>query len=299
MPVTAIILTKNEEKHLQRCLDSLASFVENIVIVDCFSSDATTQIAYSNGARVLQNEWINHATQFNWALKQLNSADWILRIDADEVVTPLLAEQIRSELPLLDNAVHGVYINRRMTFLGCPIRYGGVFPIQVLRLFRHGFGECENRWMDEHIRVSGKTAAISGEIVDDNLNSLTWWTDKHNKYSSLEAIEILNLEYRFMTNGGLQMMQVGGEAGIKRWIKENLYARFPLGFRALAYFLYRYVVRLGFLDGKSGTAFHVLQGFWYRYLVDAKVIEVKKYIDKSGSDIEDAIEHILDIKLDV
>ncbi|MCW4153905.1 glycosyltransferase family 2 protein [Halomonas sp. 18H] len=297
MSVTAIILTLNEEMHLSRCLASLDGVADEVIVVDCFSSDATIEIALDHGARVLQHEWVNHATQFNWALSQLQEVDWVLRIDADEVVTPPLAEQIRQSLPSLSNDVKGVYVNRRMNFLGQPIHYGGVFPIQVLRLFRHGYGECENRWMDEHIRVTGKTVSLTGEIIDDNLNPLTWWTAKHNKYASLEAVEMLNLEYGFMYTASQDESRVEGQAGIKRWLKERVYARLPGGFRALAYFLYRYVVRLGFLDGQTGTAFHVLQGFWYRYLVDAKVTEVKRYYNQHDAPISQAIERVLGIQV--
>lgn len=297
MSVTAIILTLDEEKHLPRCLSSLEGVVDEVVIVDCFSSDETLKIAYDYGARVLQHEWINHATQFNWALKQLQGVDWVLRIDADEVVTPRLSEQIRQTLPHLDSDVKGVYISRRMAFLGRPIRHGGVFPIKVLRLFRHGYGECENRWMDEHIKVVGKTISIKGELIDDNLNSLTWWTDKHNKYASLEAVEMLNLEYGFMFHDSVASLRGGNQAGMKRWVKERIYARLPGGLRALAYFSYRYLIRLGFLDGQPGTAFHVLQGFWYRYLVDAKVAEVKRYMRVNEVDVTEAISRVLNVQV--
>lgn len=297
MKITAVILTYNEEKHLPRCLASLEGITDNIIVVDCFSSDSTCDIAIAYGAKVLQNEWINYATQFNWALEQIESTEWVLRIDSDEFITQSLAEQIQRELPILGNDVKGVYVNRRMTFLGRPIRYGGVFPIQVLRLFRYGHGECENRWMDEHLKVEGKTALLTGEIIDDNLNSLTWWTEKHNKYASREAVDLLNLEYGFIPHDSVAELSSGNQAGIKRWLKERVYFRLPLGFRALVYFLYRYVLRLGFLDGQAGTAFHVLQGFWYRYLVDAKVAEVKRYLNQHEVSVAQAIEHVLGIRV--
>ena len=87
----------------------------------------------------------------------------------------------------------------------------------------------------------------------------------------------------------------GQQAGVKRWIKEKVYARLPGGMRALGYFVYRYIVRLGFLDGKEGTAFHVLQGFWYRYLVDMKLHEVKSHMRRDGVDVVTAIRDVLGI----
>lgn len=298
MTLTAIILTYNEEKHLPRCLDSVQQIADQVLVVDCYSSDGTVEIAGARGAKLVQHEWTNHATQFNWALDQLpDGTDWVMRIDADEYLTPELIAEIRDRLPSISDDVDGVYVNRRMTFGGRLIRHGGVFPIQVLRLFRHGRGRCENRWMDEHIIVPGKTVNFSGELIDDNLNSLTWWTEKHNRYASREAVDLLNLEYGFMEMESVGDQKGRSQAGTKRWIKEHLYRRLPLGFRAFAYFFYRYFVRLGFLDGQAGTAFHFLQGFWYRYLVDAKVAEVKRYMEAEGVGIEQAIRKVLGVEI--
>lgn len=298
MKVVAVILTFNEEKHLSRCLSSISGVVDDIYVVDCYSNDKTIDIARSYNAHVLTNTWVNHAHQFNWALSQLNNIDWVLRLDADEVITEDLKSQILYELPLLDADVNGVYLNRRINFLGSKIKHGGVFPTQVLRLFRFGYGMCEHRWMDEHIQVEGKITAFTGNIIDDNLNSLTWWIEKHNKYSSLEAIEMLNLEYGFMSSDSEIETCVRGKAGIKRWLKNKVYARLPGGCRAFIYFLYRYFLRLGFLDGPNGTAFHILQGFWYRYLVDVKISEVKSYSKKYNIPMPRSIENILGINVE-
>lgn len=298
MKLVAVVLTLNEAQHLPRCLASLAGVADAALVADCFSTDDTVRIAQAHGARVVQHPFINQATQFNWALTQLDAdADWVLRIDADEVLTPALAAEIRERLPGLDPDIDGVYCGRRMTFQGQRIRFGGLFPIRVLRLFRAGRGQCENRWMDEHIKVAGPTVDFRHELIDDNLNSLTWWTTKHNNYASREAVDLLNLEYGFMPRDSVASLRGGSQAGVKRWIKENVYARLPGGFRALVYFLYRYVIRLGFLDGQAGFAFHFLQGFWYRYLVDAKVAEVKRHIQATGCDAATAIEQVLGIKV--
>ena len=297
MTITAIILTFNEERHLARCIASLLGVADRIVVVDSHSTDATQQIAQNAGASILQHDFVNHAQQFNWALTQLPSdTDWVLRIDADEVLTPALADEIRAQLPKLDAGTDGVYVGRRMSFQGRLIRHGGVFPVRVLRRFRFGKGECENRWMDEHIRVSGNMAEFAGEIIDDNLNSLSWWTEKHNRYASREAVDLLNLEYGFMPHDSVASL--GGNAtGIKRWLKEVVYARLPGGLRAFAYFFYRYFLRFGFLDGKAGASFHFLQGFWYRYLVDAKLAEVKRHMQNTGTDVRTAIADVLGIRV--
>lgn len=298
MKLTAIILTLNEAKHLTRCLESVKSIGASALVVDSYSTDDTVRIAESHGARVIQHPFVNHATQFNWALTQLETTvEWVLRLDADECLTPMLAMELRDQLPLLGQQVHGVYCGRRMTFQGKLIRFGGIFPVRVLRLLRNGLGACENRWMDEHIKVVGATENFKGEILDDNLNSLSWWITKHNGYASREAIDLLNLQYQFMPHDSVASLRTASQAGVKRWIKERIYARLPGGFRALVYFFYRYVLRFGFLDGSAGTAFHVLQGFWYRYLVDAKVAEVKRYLTTNRCEPAEAIERVLGIKL--
>jgi glycosyltransferase involved in cell wall biosynthesis len=296
--IVAVILAFNEEMHLGRCIDSVKAIGADALVVDCFSKDATLDIARARGAKIVQRKWINYATQFNWALTQVDlDTDWILRIDADEYLTPELVSQIRTTLPKLGSGIEGVYFGRRMSFQGRLIRHGGVFPIKVLRLFRFGKGQCENRWMDEHIKVAGPTVNLKGELIDDNLNSLTWWTDKHNKYACREVVDLLNLKYHFMPHDTVASLRNSSQAGVKRWLKEEVYARLPRGFRAFAYFLYRYIVRLGFLDGQSGTAFHFLQGFWYRYLVDAKVVEVERYMAVHGVGVVDAIDKVLDIRI--
>ncbi|NKI36440.1 glycosyltransferase family 2 protein [Wenzhouxiangella sp. XN79A] len=296
MKLTAVILTLNESRHLRRCLEGLHGVVDGVLVADSFSTDETLAIAEAHGARVVKQPWVNYATQFNWALTQLDpDTDWVLRIDADEVLTPELAAEIRERLPTLGPEIDGVYVGRRMTFQGRMIRHGGLFPVRVLRLFRPGRGACENRWMDEHIKVAGATANFRGELIDDNLNSLTWWTEKHNKYASREAVDLLNLRYGFMPHDSVANIRDGSQAGIKRWLKERIYARLPGGFRAFAYFFYRYFLRFGFLDGRAGLAFHFLQGFWYRYLVDAKVAEVGRYMKTNDVSVEKAILDVLQI----
>lgn len=294
--LTVVILTRDEECHIARCLESVSRFVGHVLIVDSGSTDRTVDIARSMGAEVRENPWINYATQMNWGIERVPAGTkWIMRLDADEVVTPDLASEIAERLPGLSDDVDGIYVARRMTFLRRSIRWGGVFPVRVLRIFRAGRGRCENRWMDEHILVNGPTADFDGEIVDDSVKSLTWWTQKHNAYASREVVDLLNLEHGFMPHETMADLRGGKQAGVKRWLKETVYSRLPGGLRAFVYFTYRYVARLGFLDGREGAAFHVLQGFWYRYLIDAKLHEVRLHMRRTGADAPTAIRDVLGI----
>ena len=299
MRITAVVLVFNEELHIARCLSSIREIASDIVIIDCFSTDRTVEIAQSFGAKIFQHKWVGHSAQFNWALLQLDSStEWVLRIDADEILSQELIHEINHRMPTLDKSINGVYFGRRMKFQGRLIKHGGLFPIRILRLFRFGFGKCEKRCMDEHIIVSGGTFELEGEIIDDNLHSLNWWITKHNKYSNLEVVDLLNLEFKFMELESLATFSNKGP-GFKRWLKESIYVHAPLGYRAFAYFIYRYIFRFGFLDGTWGSAFHLLQGFWYRYLVDLKVLEVKHFMRTNNVGIEQAIFSVLNIDVSI
>lgn len=298
MKIVAIVLTRNETKHIRRCIESVREVASEILVVDSFSTDDTVSLARELGARVLEHPFKNYATQFNWALDQVGpDADWVIRIDADEYFTREPGIGLRSVLAGLSRDIAGVYINRWMVFQGRQIRWGGMYPIEVLRIWRHGSGRCENRWMDEHIIVEGATIRLSADIVDDNQNPLSWWTDKHNGYSSREAVDLLNLKYRFMPSETIASLQIANQAGFKRWLKESIYTRLPTGWRALGYFLYRYLIRAGFLDGRPGLIFHVLQGFWYRFLVDAKMHEVERYMAEHQTDVTRAVEAVLGVRV--
>ena len=300
MNITAIILTFNEEIHLARCIESLLPLTSEIVVVDSLSTDRTIETARKYGARVLERAWENnHSTQFNWALTQLEprQTEWVLRIDADEVLTPALVSQIQQALPKLDTEIVGVHFYRKMCFQGKLIEHGGVGRNKVSRLFRYGHGKSESRWMDEHIKIDGKCIDLSGHMVDDNLNSVSWWIAKHNNYASREAVDLLNLKYQFTVIDSLSDLGARSSISKKRWIKENLYARLPLGMRSFSYFFYRYFFLAGFLDGSLGTQFHFLQAFWYRYLVDIKFAEVERYMKVHAVQPKTAIDHVLGIKL--
>lgn len=299
MNLTVLVLTFNEELHLARCLQSILPLTNDIVVVDCFSQDRTIAIANQYGARVLERAWENnHSTQVNWALTQLpGDTEWVMRIDADEYLTPDLIAQIKEVLPTLASNVDGVTCIRKMVFQGKLIEYGGVGANRVMRLFRYGKGQSEARWMDEHIKINGKSVDLTGALIDDNLRSLSWWVEKHNNYSSREAVDLLNLKYKFSGTNSVASLKSSTSIGTKRWVKENIYAKLPGGLRAWAYYIWRYIFMFGFLDGAQGARFHFLQALWYRSLVDAKVAEVERYISNHKVDPTVAIQRVLGISL--
>ena len=283
--IAAIILTKNEEKHIARCIGSLKDVCDEILVIDSFSTDKTCEIAERLGARLYQHPFENQAKQFNWAIKHCPiAATWIWRVDADEYIEDALAHKVLEQISSVPPTVNGIYVNKKIVFMGRPLLHGGWYPAPQIKIIRNGFGASEDKWMDEHLVVfSGETIAIDGDQTDENLNDLTWWTDKHNVYASREAVNMLMMEYGL--DGKAQEVVPkfwGTEEQRKRWLKLK-YIKFPLFVRPFINFFIRYVLKGGFLDGKEGFIWHILQGFWYRMLVDAKIFELKKSL---GNDKE-------------
>ncbi len=270
-PVSVVVLTYNEEIHIGRLLKNISDWADEIFIADSFSTDKTLEIARSYGVKIVQHKFENQASQFNWALDNLEiKNDWILRLDADEYLIEDLKKEIGTILPKTLEGVGGFYIKRRVYFMGRWIRHGAYYPVWFLRLFRKGGARSEQRAMDEHIvLLEGKAEKLKNDFVDENLKGLRDWVDKHNNYASREAEEALKFKsHKSETD-------LGGQAGRKRWLKNNFYYRLPLFLRACLYFCYRYFIRLGFLDSQEGMIFHFLHAFWYRFLVDAKIYEAR------------------------
>ena len=283
--IAAIILTKNEEMHIARCIGSLKDVCDEIFVIDSFSTDKTCEIAEKLGARLYQHPFENQAKQFNWAIKHCPiDATWIWRVDADEYIESKLAHKVLEQINNIPSTVNGIYVNKKIVFMGRPLLHGGWYPAQQIKIIRNGFGASENKWMDEHLIIfSGETIAIDGDQTDENLNDLTWWTNKHNVYASREAINMLMIEYRLDEQNREVLPKFWGtDAERKRWLKLK-YIKAPLFIRPFANFFLRYILKGGFLDGKEGFIWHILQGFWYRILVDAKIFELKK---RYGNDRE-------------
>lgn len=281
--LAAVILTKNESKHIVRCLESLKGIIDDVVVVDCYSTDDTKVLAESMGARVIEHPWKNYATQLNYGIHECGiTADWIWRIDADEYLEGGLGESVKEYIQTASEDVNGIYVRKRIDFMGHPLMHGGWYPSYHLKVWRRGHGECENRWMDEHIKLlDGNSVTIeTGNQVDANLNDLSWWTEKHNGYATREMADMLMMEFGLdATSDEVIPKFFGTEEQRKRWLKMK-YIHFPLFIRPFINFFLRYILKFGFLDGKEGFLWHILQGFWYRMLVDAKIYEKKKELGR-------------------
>ena len=273
-PVAAVVLTLNEERNLPGCLASLAGWVREIFVVDSGSTDGTLAIAREAGATVFQHPFEHYGAQRNWAIDNLPiAAPWTLHVDADERITPELCESITAALARGSASlgqIDGFLVSRRTMFMGRWIQHGGHYPAWHLRLVRTGAARCEDRLYDQHFYVAGAVQKLQGDLIDTLTPNLATFTARHLRWAALEAAEqeapadaVGRIRGKLATDNAIER---------RRWLRD-WYARLPLFVRPTAYFLYRYIVRLGFLDGRAGLVFHVLQGFWFRFLVDALIFE--------------------------
>lgn len=256
--LTVIILTGNEELHIGRCLEKLRDLnPRQVVVVDSESTDGTRQIATDAGAEVVVHPWPgNQAAQFNWFIdNHAIDTEWVLRIDADEWLTPELIEEIKAKMPTMSEDVSGIVLKRRHYFAGGWAKHG-TYPVRILRLFRTGKARyADNMVMDEHLIVDGKTIELDHDFVDESLISMDQWREKHRGYAKREA----------------QMVIDGKVNGNK-----VTYYRLPPYLRAVAYFCIRYFLKGGFLDGKAGWMWNFWQGLWYRWIVDREIARLRR-----------------------
>jgi len=268
MQPTVIVLTFNSEETLRATLESARRVSQDIFVVDSFSEDGTVELAQSLGATVVQHPFEHYGAQRNWAIENLPiKRPWQLHLDADECMDDVMVAAI---LALPEASEHaGYFLARFVRFLGRTLRHGGMNPTWHLRLFRTGVGLCEDRKYDQHFLLrSGTSDKLPGEMVDDIRMPLTEWTARHNRWADGEVAE-LNLSE---SEGRLRPDVFGNPAQRKRFMRQK-YNRLPLFIRPFALFIYRFVFRFGFLDGTEGFIFWVLQTFWFRFLVDAKIWE--------------------------
>ncbi|CAM4261808.1 glycosyltransferase family 2 protein [Cytophagaceae bacterium 50C-KIRBA] len=290
--ISILLLTYNEEIHLERCIKNAQKLSEQIFIFDSFSTDNTLEIAAKYNIPVVQHKFIHHANQINQALEVYPfETDYIIRVDCDELLSDALIDEIKE---CLNNealkAINGFYMQRKVFFMGGIIHYGMTNPIWLLRIWKRGEGKCDDKWMDEKIVLQEpSTYNLKNLIIDHNLNNLTWWTQKHNLYASRESIEVLKHRY-------FQAGEITDNLPFKDLIVhflKSFYNKSPIFVRAILLFHYSYFFRLGILDGLRGLMWNVLQVFWYRFLVDAKVYEFENSHNFDKNKIKDALKEIL------
>ena len=286
LPVTAIVAARNEARNLPRCLESLRD-VGEVYVIDSQSSDATAQIAESHGAHVVQFHYQGGwPKKRQWAMESLPLAHaWIFLVDADEALTPELAQEIREAIQ--NPEVDGYYIALRMHFLGRELRHCGA-SFEKLSLFRRGQGRYECRLKDqdasmadmevhEHVVVDGKTARLQHPLLHHNVESLSHYIRKHDEYSNWDARVWLAGE---ASSRELAPSLFGSQAQRHRWVRQKFFA---IPASPLLFFFYKYILRLGFLDGVPGLIYCTFQGIQF-FHIKAKVYELKMQTKQRDKD---------------
>lgn len=269
--VAVIILTFNEEVNLAAALDSVKGWATEVFVVDSYSTDRTVEIALeraADGVRVVHHRFENYSAQWNWALSHLPvTSEWTLKLDADERVTPEFKKEVDELLRSPPPDLHGVLFRRRLVFMGTPLRFGGVLDNHDLRLWRTGRAVFEQRSVNEHALVEGRRAALKSCVEHHDNKSITDWIGKHNRYSSLEATNLIQGNL----TGGIKPRFFGSPIERRMWLRKLYYL---LPGRPLLYFLYRYFLRLGLLDGWTGFRFAFLHAS-FLYWIDLKRAEYR------------------------
>jgi glycosyltransferase involved in cell wall biosynthesis len=280
LPITVIVAARNEARNLPRCLESLKG-VGEVYVVDSQSTDGTVEIAQSYGCHVVQFHYQGGwPKKRQWAMESLPLAyDWVFLVDADEAMTPELADEI--QLAIQNPDYDGYYVALRMFFLGRELRHSGA-SFYKLSLFRRGKGRFECRLRDqdqsmadmevhEHVVLGsseGKSGKLEHPLLHHNVESLSHYIRKHDEYSNWEARVWLEGE---AGSKDLQPSLLGAQAQRRRWLRKKF---FSMPGSPVLFFLYKYVFCVGFLDGIPGLIYCGLQGVQF-FHIKAKIYELK------------------------
>jgi glycosyltransferase involved in cell wall biosynthesis len=266
-PLVVVIPTRDEELHIQRVIDSSKPLGAPVVVVDSFSGDRTQEIARAAGATVVERAWAGYADQKNWVLDQIRDrAEWVLFLDADEYLTDALVDEI---VAVRDGttAADGCLLPRRNIFLGRMLEHAWWYPDYQLRLFRPSRGRFEARAVHEHVVVDGEVVELRETLMHENLKGIDAFLERHVRYARLEAAEFTS--GRETENRG---SFVGNWFERRRALKHHVWRR--LRHRPAIRFLWLYVVRRGFLDGRQGRIYCQLIAA-YESMIDAYVLELE------------------------
>ncbi len=279
-PLSVLVPTLDEELNLSECLDSVC-WAEQVFVVDSYSADRTVEIARAHGAEVVQHPFESYSRQKNWALETLPfKHEWVLIVDADERVTPELRAEIEALLTRDGSACVGYYVNRRFIFLGTWIRHAGWYPSWNLRLFRHRLGRYDDREVHEHVVLNGPAGYLRHDLLHLDRRPLEAFVARHNRYSTLEALARYKAETGAPEGARLPLNLLGSPVERKRLLRERVWPRVPA--KPLALFIYMYLLRRGFLDGRAGLALCVFHAF-QEFMVGLKSAELRGSQRKASS----------------
>lgn len=278
--IDVMIITFNEALNLPHCLGALQGWTNKVFVIDSGSTDETENVARSYGAEFIHHDWEGYARQKNWGLTNLPfESEWILIVDADEVVTRGLRRNLLeiASKPSEEIRENGYFINRLTYFLGKPIRHCGYYPNWNMRFFKKGKGYYEDRSVHEHIIIDNPVGYIREILLHDDRRGLEHYMAKHNRYSTLEAETIFS--EMIGINKGKPQPKLSGSSKRRRWLKRYVAPYIPLP--AVWRFVYMYFLRLGFMDGRTGLRFCAFISI-YDHLVALKLKELRRLAKSKG-----------------
>ena len=268
--LSAIILTFNEELHIARCINSIKNVVDEIIVIDSYSTDNTLKICEELNVRVYQNKFISYGKQVNWVLKNVDiKSKWIFRVDADEYVQKNSLIEITDIISNKQN-ISGIIIQRKIKFLNKIINYGQTSPHHTLRIWKYGSGMYPDiDTVDDQVEVEGNIYLSKAIIIDHNLESFTSWLTKQKNYAVREA-------YSYDKEKVNNKLLDKDLSKINKSNKYRIYYKLPIFIRPFILFIYSYFFKLGFLSGWQGLVFNFFQILLFRFLVDIKILMLSK-----------------------
>jgi glycosyltransferase involved in cell wall biosynthesis len=279
IPVTLIVTTRNEEANIEKCLQSAYGFIDQVFVIDSESEDRTVDISrrYAEVINLPYDHskiipWI-----YQWALDNLPIRnEWVLILEADQQLTEALKRELEKLFSKTEIAENAFYVRRAQIFRGKQLRFGGYGSKYMLKLFRRSAGELDPEESDTRVYVKGKIGKLRSPIIEENQkeNDILFYLQKHLRYADTFAREELYRREHGI-NFKLRPRLFGTPDERTLWLK-SMYFRTPLYVRPFVYFIYRYFILLGFLDGKQGSIFHFLQAFWFRLILDIRLEELQK-----------------------
>jgi len=274
LPISALVITYNEEVNIGECLDSV-SFLSEVFVVDSFSTDRTVEICQKYepaGVKVFQHRFEDYARQRNWALKDLPwSKEWVFVLDADERVSPELRGELEELFAGGEPDGDFYYVKRRFIFLGRWLKHSALYPFWLVRFFRRSQARY-TRSVNEQVIVPGKPGYLKHDLIHKDQKGLFAWIEKHNRYSSLEAKEYLAVKGGRDARSQCHWEQTGDRRDVRIQGLKSLFISLP--FRPFIRFFYMYFWKRGFLDGKEGLVYSLLQAT-QEFHISAKIYESK------------------------
>lgn len=274
-----IILSYNEEIHLPRLLESIRELNAPTFVMDSGSTDSTLEICHRYSVQTAVQEFKNHPSQWDAALKAFAvETPWIIGLDADQSLDEGLKNQLKAFRDDEYHGVNGIYFRRKYFFKGSWVRFGGYYPFYQLKMFRKDIGYSDlNENMDHRFVAPGRTLVWkTGNLIEENFkeNSISFWIEKHNRYSDLIAQE--EVDRMQMLRQQVVNPTIFGAPDEQRAYLKQIWWKLPRYLRPFLYFSYRMIFQLGVLDGRNGRIFHFLHAFWFRLMVDVKIEELLK-----------------------